>query len=244
MGHPENITIEQILEQWPGRCTWPGCDSEAFLKTCKLMETHVFNLHINPLICQEPGCKHTKPFAKLGDLERHKATVHERAGRFRCANTSCPRHNRGFSRKDKLTTHMRSHAPRILHCQFDHCEYHINSSRQKRFRSNNEYSLHQISVHGPYECAIGLCEGSKSSFTCDRLFDHLERQHYNCNPIFYNFSVKDVLKSLPHGGLFTKAVLHSLLEGIIWDDWIKKRVKERLEDNCASCRQKQMSATL
>lgn len=242
MNLSENITIEQILEQWPGRCTWPGCDSEAFLKTRKLMETHVFNLHISPLICQEPGCKHTQPFAKLGDLERHKATVHERAGRFRCANTTCPRHNRGFSRKDKLTTHMRSHTPRILYCQFDHCEYHINSPRRKRFRSNNEYSIHQtLSVHGPYECAIGLCEGSTSSFTCDRLVDHLRRQHYD---YIYMITSKDVAKLLPHGGLFTKAILHDIFEEYKWSQSFKENMKRRLEDNCEFCRQKQISTTL
>ncbi|KAH8587711.1 hypothetical protein B0O99DRAFT_641127 [Bisporella sp. PMI_857] len=171
------VLLGDVLSKWPGRCTWPGCESEAFLKTRKLLETHVYNLHVNPLMCDVPGCTYRKAFAKLGDLERHKATRHERAGRFKCPDATCPRHIQGFSRKDKLKAHSKSHAPKILYCQFNHCEFYVNAERRKRFRSNNEHSIHQAS-HGLYECAVGGCEGSSSSFTLDGLIQHLNRRHW------------------------------------------------------------------
>jgi len=57
-----------------------------------------------PHRCPIPGCK-ARPFSNQGDLKRHKRSVHGRP-QLVCPEFSCPRHLRGFARKDNLNQHL------------------------------------------------------------------------------------------------------------------------------------------
>jgi len=202
------IDIDTILHSWPGRCTWPGCDSQAFLKTRKLLETHVFNLHLNPLVCNELGCKRKKPFAKQGDYERHIASVHKQGTSFKCTYTTCPRHKKGFSRKDKLNDHLKVHDGREF-CNFDHCVYN-RSSRGTRYRLQTIIAppVDHQNGHGPYECGIDECRGSLSSFSALDLAHHLVSYHIAATQSNYYIDVFHTIRPmiqelLPNGGIFT-----------------------------------------
>ena len=206
-----DIDVETILHSWPGRCTWPGCDSRAFLKTRKLLETHVFNLHLNPLVCNELGCKRKKPFAKQGDYERHIASVHKQDTSFKCTYNTCPRHKRGFSRKDKLNDHLKVHDGREF-CNFDHCNYNVGLWTPERLQSTRITPVDHQNQHGPYECGIDECRGSFSSFSALDLTRHLTYYHF----IIYHITETEIYYTdlfntirpmiqelLPNGGIFT-----------------------------------------
>ena len=49
-----------------------------------------------------------KTFKRLSDLKRHHRTIHEKAELFFCSDFLCPRSLRGFSRKDKRDSHVKS----------------------------------------------------------------------------------------------------------------------------------------
>ena len=160
-------TIIHVLSQGPG----PGCYSEAILKTPKALETHVFNLHANPLRCTWNGCKNTTPFGKQGDLERQISSMHLKDNRYKYPVTSCSRHQRGFPRKDKLQSHMRQPGHVLTYCSYT---YH-----NEGFLTREEFLNHQgrsRKAHGNYKCAIGDCRGS-SYFSALGLKDHVRDCH-------------------------------------------------------------------
>jgi hypothetical protein len=219
---PTNL-LESVLSRGPGRCTWPGCDSEAVLKTQSLLETHVYNLHVSPLACTYPGCKRKTPFGKLADLERHKASIHDRVTKFRCPITGCPRHEQGFPRKDKLRAHLKVHGPRTrslpLTCKFDHCDYRAQGIR--RFFAAKELSTHYDTSHGNYECALGLCKGSSSSFTVRALISHLNSGQL--------ISFQALASCYPNGGAITEDDHHDL-SGRSFPGWYGS--------HCKNCRRR------
>lgn len=49
-----------------------------------------------------------KTFKRFADLKRHHRTIHEKAELFFCSDFLCPRSLRGFSRKDKRDSHVKS----------------------------------------------------------------------------------------------------------------------------------------
>ncbi len=153
----------------PWTCSWPGCNKTTPFKSQKLLQTHLENIHIYPLLCTQPGCTYGFPFAKKGDLDRHLASKHGIGRLFKCPQRECLRHSRPFGRKDKLREHMRAAEHGPDHCQYDNCMYkHIYG-----FLTREEASEHEANYHGDYECRIGSCEQSRSCFLGVMLAGHL-----------------------------------------------------------------------
>ncbi|KAL5423659.1 hypothetical protein PMIN04_003795 [Paraphaeosphaeria minitans] len=75
--------------------------------------------------CQEGDCN--KDFTLRKDLKRHIRAIHDRKT-WECEYPDCSRASRGFSRKDKLVSHMRTH------------------SEARRSGSQTEYSKHRVST--------------------------------------------------------------------------------------------------
>jgi len=157
-------------------CSWPGCAKTTAFKTQKLLETHLENIHINPLICTQPHCPYNIPFPRKGDFDRHLASKHGIGRLFRCPDSHCRWHNRPFGRKDKFRQHMSKYSHGTFHCQFDHCEHKTKGLWTKEDLANHEQA-HHTDV-GTTECAIGNCEGSNSRFTKYDWEAHLRWQHW------------------------------------------------------------------
>src|SRR5258708_721133 len=70
---------KDLSKQWSGasKCGWPKCPSKATFKSRNAWKTHVYNIHVDPLVCTLPQCSYTKPFGKRNDLYRHISTAHE-----------------------------------------------------------------------------------------------------------------------------------------------------------------------
>ncbi|TVY48303.1 hypothetical protein LOCC1_G001973 [Lachnellula occidentalis] len=166
---PAAVHIQDVLNNTSGSCTWPGC-LKPKLDTSKKLETHVTNIHIEPLRCTVTGCKHTKPFGREGDLERHIASVHKHGGTWKCPHHGCKRHTRGFPRKDKLNEHSRATGHGASRCPYHHC-------RQRYHLTEAELPSHINERHGNYECAVGTCAGWVSAFSFYDLEYHLRETH-------------------------------------------------------------------
>jgi hypothetical protein len=197
--HVQNIHISDVLDNWPGSCKWPGCTSTAIFKSRKLIEIHVENIHVNPLLCTVKGCKNKMPFAKLGDLERHKASVHKIGRMFKCPRSDCPRHVNPFGRKDKLNEHIRNQEHGTIRCQYDRCI--------SGFLSNNDLDKHMRSwEHGPIRCQYDRC---KSGFLSNNdLDEHIRSQEHgtircqysHCTSGFFsNNDLDKHMRSWKHG---------------------------------------------
>lgn len=104
----------------PSRCTWSGCKSKAILKSPKLYEQHLKNLHIQPLICTVSKCSYKKPFRNQKDLDRHGAAIHSDVKRYECPYDSCESEIKTFARRDKWLKHIRE----TIHENDDFCPYH------------------------------------------------------------------------------------------------------------------------
>ncbi|OCK87752.1 uncharacterized protein K441DRAFT_682389 [Cenococcum geophilum 1.58] len=62
----------------------------------------------NSFACDNEDC--TASFTRLADLQRHQSTVHTKEKLFPCSVNNCSRvKDRGFSRRDHLTEHLRSY---------------------------------------------------------------------------------------------------------------------------------------
>ena len=145
--------------------------TEAILKTQKALETHVFNLHIDPLRCTWSGCKNMTSFGKQGDLERHISSVHLKDNKYKCPISSCSRHQRGFPRKDKLKSHMRQPGHVLICCSYN---YH-----NEGFLNSGQFLKHHVrsrKVHGNYKCSIGGCQGG-TRFWGQHLKEHVRHCH-------------------------------------------------------------------
>lgn len=55
---------------------WSKCASKAPLSSAKLMDDHLNNIHINPLICTIDDCNFKTPFTRKTDLHRHIEEFH------------------------------------------------------------------------------------------------------------------------------------------------------------------------
>jgi hypothetical protein len=145
-------------------CNWPNCSSKAVFKTRSSFQTHIYNIHVIPLVCNVPGCSYVKPFTKRCDLNRHKSTVHGDAGQVECPIQGCDTR----ARKDKLQEHMRKYHDR-LRCPYNHCTTTVVEGQEE---------THVRESHGPYECGLGACEGkSQSRFLLNSLKGHARKQH-------------------------------------------------------------------
>lgn len=156
-------------------CQWAGCSKSRAFKTLKLLETHLENIHLNPLLCTQSGCTYNRPFPKKGDLDRHLATIHGIGRLFRCPQRDCTRHVWPFGRKDKFRDHVNRESHGTFKCQFDHCRDHDGGLLTKDEAVNHENLWH--SDVDAMECAVGNCEGSHSRFTMDWLIWHLKEVH-------------------------------------------------------------------
>lgn len=163
--------LKEIHQEWSGPrgCDWANCASKATFKAPGSLKEHLFNIHINPLICTYSQCNNTKPFGKQYDLRRHLATAHTVSSMHMCPVQSCDAKITGFARKDKLLKHMREQHDH-LRCPYNHCYATVLATEQ---------GAHLQQVHGTFECALGVCEkGPTSCFSEIGLKRHL-RQHHN-----------------------------------------------------------------
>lgn len=161
---------EETLRQWrgPRGCNWPDCPSRATFESPSSLKSHIFNIHINPLVCTYPQCTYLKPFGKKCDLRRHIETVHEAASNHTCPVESCEANIKGFARKDKLLNHIREQHDN-LRCPYNHCYATVLETEQ---------DAHLQQFHGSFECALGACEkGPASCFPEIGLQRHLRRHH-------------------------------------------------------------------
>jgi hypothetical protein len=187
--HIADTHIVDVLNDPSRKCTWPGCRSKSVFRTFKLLEAHVNNIHINPLCCTVPQCKHKRPFSKQGDLDRHILSVHNAKLSFKCPYLGCRRHERGFPRKDKLKDHINNLGHGTFHCKYHHCKY----SRHRGLFSLEDIISHELShPTDGYECAIGSCKESSSCFKASQLIHHLSRQH-----VLLSFVAEVVCDRLP-----------------------------------------------
>lgn len=154
-------------------CTWHGCASQARLKTSKLFEDHISNIHINPLICTRDGCKHKTPFRGKADLQRHIDSIHDGAPKIKCPYPTCEiLDEKSFCRKDKLIFHLRK-----VHtsdpCPYDHCA----SCMLPQIDTCEDTAKHIGKTHGDYECALKSCLGTRSQFSEEGMLEHLQLNH-------------------------------------------------------------------
>lgn len=163
---------QEVSNKWsPGqKCTWHRCTSNASQRNRNLFDTHINNIHVNPLLCTVLHCKHKRPFRANHDLQRHIDTAHNVSSRYQCPYSSC--RSRGFIRKDKFIRHLKEHHD-TEPCPYAHCQ-----------RQTDMIPLHQRSIskhigkaHGSFECALGNCKGKISGFAESQLLEHLQLHH-------------------------------------------------------------------
>lgn len=162
--------IDTLIRSWPNStsCHWPGCSSKATFKTPSSIQTHVKNIHVKPLVCEEPQCSYKKPFGRQCDLDRHCNNAHKLSRDFCCPVGGCHANTNGYSRKDKMLQHVREKHDN-LKCPFSHCSATV---------VETEKDSHFENFHGVYECALGSCQhGLKSCFRRDDLRRHLKSCH-------------------------------------------------------------------
>jgi hypothetical protein len=165
---------KEVSSNWsPGRrCTWHKCSSKASHKSRNLFETHINNIHVNPLVCTVKHCKHKAPFRANHDLRRHIATAHHVDARYNCPFKSCPIRCRGFKRKDKWLSHLKEHHE-TEPCPYAHCQHGQDDIPLHR----KSASKHIGKAHSFFECALKSCEGKTSRFSGIQLLEHLEIHH-------------------------------------------------------------------
>jgi hypothetical protein len=175
--HVSATHILDVLQNTSGSCTWPGC-IKSKLDTCKKLETHVVNIHIEPLRCAFSGCRRTAPFGRKGDLDRHIASIHKKERSWKCPRRNCIFYIKGFSRKDKLNEHLRTKGHGALKCEYRHCGR--SAPNFAPFLTEAELLSHCDDDHGNFECGIGSCANTSSAFTPRTLRFHVF--YYHCSP--------------------------------------------------------------
>lgn len=181
-GHMEKVHIANVRAAWPG-CKWPDCESKkGSFTTGKRLEDHLQNIHIEPLICAESGCSHTKPFGKQGDLERHHKSRHaDGSVPYKCPHNSCPKPINGFARKDKLREHLRN-----WHGNFECLNQGCHRGPGNGFRTEEQLLSHTRTAHKTAQvgCPLPHCETSNTTEAAlgVLLDEHFEAIHgdYNC----------------------------------------------------------------
>jgi hypothetical protein len=167
----------KVRNQWSETksCTWPGCSSKAIFKSRKSLQTHLENIHINPLRCSEKGCPHQKPFRSNYDLKRHMKTAHygEQERQYICPYSQREGCHKTFVRKDKWLNHLRS-CHDDPSCPLNHCDV----GTREGITTQAALVEHIKKCHGHYECGIGSCGlGPRSRFAEFELLKHLEFHH-------------------------------------------------------------------
>jgi hypothetical protein len=155
-------------------CPWPRCTSKATFKTRAVFQTHLDNIHVNPLLCSAKGCTHKKPFRSNSELQRHMQTAHPKGELpYKCPYSECKCSPRQFARRDKWLQHIRKGHDEPM-CPLNHCE----AGMRYAFATRAELIEHIKKYHGNYECGIGSCsQKSQSRFSEFELFKHLEFHH-------------------------------------------------------------------
>jgi Rieske Fe-S protein len=154
------------------QCQWPHCRTQQSSKDFKTiaaygkhLKTHLIGRHW----CTHVGCKVTKPFSRVSDLERHINTKHTQERTFFCPVVSCIYKTVGFPRKDKQLAHIRrQHEHEPFRCPFDHCHQTMNLPDE-----GNHMARH----HFEYECKLTGCEGTTSRFGYLGMYQHVEHDH-------------------------------------------------------------------
>ncbi|CZR62403.1 uncharacterized protein PAC_12300 [Phialocephala subalpina] len=182
--HLRDHSIE-VLRRWeetqPCRCPWSGnCKSKAVFKSRRILQTHLENVHITPLVCTVSGCSYRKPFRSNYDLKRHTLTAHahvqsgeDSSQGLTCPYPKCDRAPKIFVRKDKWLNHIRT-CHEGADCPLNHCK----AGRRDGFLTQDDVVKHIRRDHGKFECAIGSCASqSPSRFAEFELLKHLELHH-------------------------------------------------------------------
>jgi len=104
---PSSFDRTQLELLWTGPtpCYLEGCRHDRLFQTLQTWRSHVKNVHKKYLLCDEPGCSYTRPFASNTDVKRHFETKHDLTKQFKCDRSLCKRKVRAWSRKDKLKLH-------------------------------------------------------------------------------------------------------------------------------------------
>jgi len=162
---------KETRRQWlgPRGCNWPDCPSRATFKSPSSLKSHIFNIHISPLVCTYPQCTYPNPFGKECDLRRHIETVHEASCSHMCPVESCEANVKGFARKDKLLNHVREQHDN-LRCPYNHCYATVLEADQ---------DAHLQQFHGSFECALGACEKEPASCFLEVGLRRHVRSHHN-----------------------------------------------------------------
>jgi hypothetical protein len=165
---------QEVSSNWSPdrRCTWHKCRSKASHKSRNLFDTHINNIHVNPLVCTVKLCKHKAPFRANHDLQRHIATAHHVDAKYKCPFIPCSIRGRGFMRKDKWLSHLKEHHE-TEPCPYAHCQYGQDDAPLHR----KSASKHIGKAHSFFECALKSCEGKTSRFSRIQFSEHLEIHH-------------------------------------------------------------------
>jgi hypothetical protein len=130
--------------------------------------------------CDVPGCKHGEAFARQYDLTRHLRT-HSKERAFNCPDSSCASSSLGFSRKDKLDSHIKTWHPHLMDIIQSHrCNVHA-CIVKKPFDSIEDLQAHYAIAHKhnrPYRCPVEECATYNNRFTTwGRLVEHIKAEH-------------------------------------------------------------------
>jgi len=89
------------------QCTWEDCESKAFTRKSDLKK-HL-EKHTKPYHCTEPICIHLS-FGDKAGLRRHETEKHGKHGavKYFCQQETCPRHLRGFARRNHRDLHVKA----------------------------------------------------------------------------------------------------------------------------------------
>jgi hypothetical protein len=163
---------QDVSSRWsPGlKCTWHQCSSKASHRSRNLFETHLNNIHLNPLVCTVKPCKHKTPFRANHDLQRHIATAHNVDSKYKCPYMSCT--GRAFIRKDKWMTHLKEHHD-TEPCPYEHCQRRLENIPFHQ----RSVSKHIGKAHSNFECGLKSCKDRISRFKESQLLEHLQLHH-------------------------------------------------------------------
>lgn len=168
--------LHETLNQWSDgpkqHCNWPNCTSKAMFKSKKALQTHLENIHIDPLLCPETNCTYRGPFRSNYDLQRHIRSIHhgEKEVQFQCPFPECGDFPKTFIRRDKWLNHLRSGHDDSA-CPLNHCEAWAAGTQSKLVE-------HIKNSHGNFECGLGSCMSQPASrFAKFELMRHLEFHH-------------------------------------------------------------------
>ncbi|KAF8320418.1 hypothetical protein DL93DRAFT_1841896 [Clavulina sp. PMI_390] len=181
------MTVHLALK--PFKCTEPGCDFATATKfwlhrhidmhrgirpfkcehndcksaftTAALLQIHIRNVHDRrrPFPCLWPKC--SLKCTSSWELRAHVDAVHLKKKPFKCSEC-----NRGFSNKNGLREHMKTHETAEFYCPEIGCP--------RRFAKEGQLAMHRKRDHGiekPYTCSWEDCEDVFAR-------SDVRRQHY------------------------------------------------------------------